>query len=119
MKQIERGDIVYVDLGQHSNSSIQSGFRPCVVVGGYPTSPVVNICPLTSRLSKKNIPVHVTLEKKDVSGFLEKTSIVLVEQITTMDKRRIVSKTGHIPEDSEVMNLIDAALKRQVICNKG
>ena len=37
MKQIERGDIVYVDLGQHSNSSIQSGFRPCVVVGGYPT----------------------------------------------------------------------------------
>lgn len=61
----------------------------------------------------------MTLEKKDVSGFLEKTSIVLVEQITTMDKRKIVSKTGHIPKDSEAMNLIDAALKRQVICNKG
>ena len=114
MKQLLRGDIIYVDLGQHVHSSVQSGLRPCLVVSSYPTSTVANVCPFTTKMGKRHIPVHVRVEPADVQGYLEKPSLLLAEQITTIDKNRVISKIGHIPEDSEVMERIDAAIMRQL-----
>ncbi len=114
MKQLVRGDVVYVDLGQHVHSSVQSGMRPCLVISSYPSSTVANVCPFTAKLDKKHIPVHVKITPDDVKGYLEKTSLLLVEQITTIDKRKIISKVGHIPEESEIMTQVDAAITRQL-----
>lgn len=114
MKQLVRGDVVYVDLGQHVHSSVQSGMRPCLVISSYPSSTVANVCPFTAKLDKKHIPVHVRINPADVKGYLEKTSLLLVEQITTIDKRKVISKVGHIPEESEIMTQVDAAIARQL-----
>lgn len=114
MKQLVRGDVVYVDLGQHVHSSVQSGMRPCLVISSYPSSTVANVCPFTAKLDKKHIPVHVKINPADVKGYLEKTSLLLVEQITTIDKRKIISKVGHIPVESEIMTQVDAAITRQL-----
>lgn len=114
MKQLVRGDVVYVDLGQHVHSSVQSGMRPCLIISSYPSSTVANVCPFTAKLDKKHIPVHVKVNPTDVRGYLEKTSLLLVEQITTIDKRKIISKVGHISEESEVMAQVDAAITRQL-----
>lgn len=114
MKQLMRGDVVYVDLGQYVHSSVQSGMRPCLVISSYPSSAVANGCPFTAKLDKKYIPVHVKVNPTDVRGHLEKTSLLLVEQITTIDKRKIVSKVGHIQEESEIMERVDAAIARQL-----
>ncbi len=116
MKQLLRGDVIYIDLGQHVHSSVQSGMRPCLVISSYQFSTVANVCPFTGKLDKKHIPVHVKIEPSDVKGYLEKTSILLVEQITTIDKHKIISKVGHIPEDSEIMEKVDAAIIRQLCC---
>lgn len=117
MKQIVRGDVVYVDLGQHSRSSVQSGMRPCVVVSNNKNNQyakVLSVCPCTTRISKKYVPTHVQIEPQDVQGYFEKTSILLAEQIATVDKRKVISKVGHIPEGSEVMLRIDAAVQLQL-----
>lgn len=68
MKKLERGDIIYIDLGNKAKSSVQSGLRPCLVIGTYPTSPVATVAPLTSKMEKTNIPVHVDVTPNDVMG---------------------------------------------------
>lgn len=113
MKALNRGDLIYVDLGNHAYSCIQSGIRPCLVLAAYPNSMVASVCPLTTKLGKKYILVHVNVNPEDVNGFLEKPSLLLMEQITTIDRRRIISKTGHIPKESEVMVKVDQAIKKQ------
>lgn len=119
MKQLVRGDVVYVDLGQHVHSSVQSGMRPCLVISSYPSSTVANVCPFIAKLDKKHIPVHVKINPTDVKGYLEKTSLLLVEQITTIDKRKVISKVGHISEESEIMAQVDAAITRQLCLSGG
>ena len=117
MKQIVRGDVIYVDLGQHPKSSVQSGMRPCVVVSNNRNNQyakVLSECPCTARVSKKYVPTHVRIEPEEVKGYFEKTSVLLAEQIVTVDKRKVISKTGHIPEDSELMEKIDAAVRLQL-----
>ena len=117
MKQIVRGDVIYVDLGQHPKSSVQSGMRPCVVVSNNRNNQyakVRSVCPCTARVSKKYVPTHVRIEPEEVKGYFEKTSVLLAEQIVTVDKRKVISKTGHIPEDSKVMEKIDAAVRLQL-----
>ena len=118
MKELNRGDIIYVDLGQHMHSCVQSGVRPCVVIGIYPSSPVANVCPLTSRMDKKGKPVHVKVNKENVCGYIEKPSLILIEQTVSIDRRKIISKIGHIPEDSEVMELVDEAIVRQMLSER-
>ena len=115
--RIVRGDIIYIDLGQHAKSSVQSGMRPCVVVSNDKAnreSKVINVCPLTSRQTKKNIPTHVAVAPEDVKGYLESTSTLLAEQITTVDKCRVISKVGHIEAESELMDKISQAVSRQL-----
>ena len=116
MKAIKRGAIVYVDLGVYPQSNVQSGIRPCVVVSNNKSnkcSKVLSVCPCTAKTSKKNIPTHIGLKKSQVNGRFEKDSIVLVEQITTVDKRKLISVMGYISSESGVMDMIDEALRLQ------
>ena len=115
MNNIKRGDVIYVDLGQHANSSIQSGMRPCVVLSNnksnrYSTN--LCVCPFSGKL--KDNPVHVKVKPSDVQGYFLKESDCLAEQIVTIDKKQVVSKVGHIPEDSEIMRKINQAVCMQL-----
>lgn len=116
MKEIMRGDIVYVNLGQHPKSSVQSGVRPCIVVSNdrnNKCSTVVNVCPFSSKQDKRFIPVHVQVVPGDVDGFLETVSVCMPEQIVTVDKNKIISKTGHVDSSSEIMKQLEKAIMRQ------
>lgn len=117
MKQIIRGDVIYVDLGQHPKTSIQSGVRPCVVVSNNKNnkfSKNINICPCTTKVDKKQIPTHILVNPSDVKGYFEKRSVIMIEQITVVGKKAVISKVGHIPNTSELMKKINKALKKQL-----
>lgn len=121
MKEIRRGDIVYVDLGQHPHSAVMSGTRPCVVVSNNKAnrcSNVLNVCPLVGKVPKKQNPVHVEINREDVSGYLAKRSVICVEQAVPIDKRKVISKTGHV-SNGEVLEQIEEALALQFgLCNR-
>ncbi len=114
MMKLLRGDIIYVDLGQHPKSSVQSGVRPCLVLNSYYASTVANVCPFTGKLDKKPMPTHVKVEPSDVKGYFEKPSILLLEQITTIDKNKIISKVGFLPRESDVYKEINVALEKML-----
>ena len=98
MEEINKGDIFYVDLGKHNKSSIQSGIRPVLIVSNNMCnkySPTIIVAPLTSKLKRKDLPVHIELTK-DSKNNLELNSVVLLEQLTTIDKKQILHKIGEI-----------------------
>ena len=120
MGRFQRGDLIYVNLGYKDNRSVQQGERPCVVVSNNinnNVSPVLLVCPCTSRMSKKQNPVHVTMEKEDVKGFLPKRSIILVEQLISIDKKQILKKMGHVTSE-KVMKELNGALIKQLQLDK-
>lgn len=122
MRRIMRGDIVYIDLGQHSKSSVQSGMRPCVVLSNNKNnqySSILNVCPFTSKLDKKYIPVHVLITPDNVKGYLRMKAVFLGEQIVTVDRRKVISKVGHIDSDSELMKSLETAIKKQLGMDEG
>ena len=97
--EITRGTIVMVDLPL-GNSSVQGGTRPAVVISndkGNKFSPVLIVIPLTSRLDKKYMPTHHTIEPSMVNG-LTKTSIALAEQIITIGKDAVRNVIGSLEE---------------------
>lgn len=96
--KIELGDIFYAVLSP-SIGSEQSGFRPVLIIQnnkGNKYSPTTIVVPITSKVEKKDLPTHVRL--KTTKG-LKKESIALVEQIRTLDKKRIFSKITEISKD--------------------
>lgn len=106
--EINRGDIFYADLSPVVGSE-QGGVRPVLVVQndvGNKYSPTVIIAAITSRLSKAKLPTHIELSR-DVFQ-LPKDSVVLLEQIRTLDKRRLQEKLGSI--DSLTMQKVDVAI---------
>ncbi len=102
-----RGDIFIANLNPVKGSE-QGGKRPVVIIQndkGNSHSPTVIVAPITSRHYKKKLqPTHVLLD----SPVLEKKSQVLVEQIKTIDKSRLISKIGQVSK--EKMQEIDVAL---------
>ena len=103
----KRGDLVYVNLSPVMGSE-QDGIRPAVIIQndiGNKFSPTIIILPITSR-NKKLLPTHISIN--DISG-LPKKSVVLVEQIRTIDKKRIIKKIGKI--NRILLNQINEALK--------
>ena len=97
--EITRGTIVMVDLPL-GNGSVQGGTRPAVVISndkGNKFSPVLIVIPLTSRLDKKYMPTHHTIEPSMVNG-LTKTSIALAEQIITIGKDAVRNIVGTLEE---------------------
>lgn len=117
MKEIKRGAVIYVDLGIHPKSSVQSGIRPCVVVSNNKNNrcaKVLSVCPCTTKIGKKKIPTHIELSRESVKGRFEKDSIILIEQITTVDKGKIISVMGYVSTESDVMNQVDKAIRLQL-----
>lgn len=105
---IRRGDIYYADLSPVVGSE-QGGIRPVLIVQnniGNRFSPTVIAAAITSRQSKANLPTHIPLNS-GTSG-LAKDSVVLLEQVRTIDKRRLKEKMGAI--DQSAMNAVDNAI---------
>ncbi len=105
---IRRGDIYYADLSPVIGSE-QGGVRPVLIVQnnvGNRFSPTVIAAAITSQQSKANLPTHIPLNA-DTSG-LAKNSVVLLEQVRTIDKKRLKEKMGSI--DESVMNDINNAI---------
>lgn len=110
INQINRGDIVYVELDGAVGSE-QKGYRPVVIVQndiGNKYSPTTIIVPLTKRINRKNkLPTHLDLIS---SNCIKYDSTILTEQIRTIDKSRIKEKVGHI-ESEYVMQLLDEKME--------
>lgn len=105
---INRGEIYYADLSPVVGSE-QGGLRPVLVVQnnvGNKYSPTVIIAAITSQLSKAKLPTHIELSKEKYS--LPKDSVVLLEQIRTLDKRRLKDRLGEV--DNLTMHKVDVAL---------
>ncbi|MDO5123389.1 MAG: type II toxin-antitoxin system PemK/MazF family toxin [Eubacteriales bacterium] len=105
---IKRGDIYYADLSPVVGSE-QGGVRPVLIVQnnmGNKYSPTVIAAAITSQQSKANIPTHITIES--AVGGLTKNSVVLLEQVRTIDKQRLKEKMGTI--NSNTMSRIDEAI---------
>ncbi len=105
---IRRGDIYYADLSPVIGSE-QGGLRPVLIVQndvGNKYSPTVIAAAITSRMSKAKLPTHIDIYAKDAG--LAKDSVVLLEQIRTIDKKRLKEKMGHL--DDTAMNDVNNAI---------
>lgn len=104
---IKRGDIYYADLSPVVGSE-QGGVRPVLIIQndvGNKYSPTVIAAAITSKINKAKMPTHIELAAKAYG--LSKDSVVLLEQIRTIDKRRLREKIGHLDED-KMTNVNDA-----------
>ncbi len=106
---VKRGDIYYANLSPVVGSE-QGGHRPVLVVQndvGNKYSPTVIVVAITSQISKAKLPTHVEISAKQCN--LEKDSVILFEQLRTIDKRRLKEKVTHLGE--EMMSGVDEALR--------
>lgn len=95
---VKRGELYYADLSPVVGSE-QGGIRPILVVQndiGNKYSPTIIAAAITSKLGKAKLPTHIELSAK-VYG-LEKDSVVLLEQIRTLDKKRLRAKIGELED---------------------
>ena len=105
---IKRGEMYYADLSPVVGSE-QGGVRPVLVVQndvGNKYSPTIIAAAITSQINKAKLPTHIELNA-DVFG-LQKDSVVLLEQIRTIDKMRLKERIGEVPMD--LMDKINKAL---------
>ena len=106
---VRRGDIYYADLSPVVGSE-QGGVRPVLIVQndvGNRFSPTVIAAAITSQTDKAKLPTHIQLQSN--GNGLSKDSIVLLEQIRTLDKRRLNEHMGRLDEQS--MSRVDTALQ--------
>ena len=114
---IRRGDIYYADLRPVVGSE-QGGVRPVLIIQndvGNRYSPTVIAAAITSQKEKAKLPTHIELDSKHCG--LTKDSVVLLEQIRTIDKRRLREKMGSIDADS--MSQVNKALSISFGLGKG
>ncbi len=105
---IKRGELYYADLSPVVGSE-QGGVRPVLVVQndvGNKFSPTVIAAAVTSKINKAKLPTHIELPS-NVYG-LNKDSVILLEQIRTLDKRRLKERIGELPSDT--MDKVDRAI---------
>jgi len=97
---IKRGDIYYADLSPVIGSE-QGGLRPVLIIQndiGNRYSPTVIAAAITSKMSKAKLPTHIDIHAERVG--LSKDSVILLEQIRTLVKRRLKEKIGHLDDSS-------------------
>ena len=105
---IKRGEIYYADLSPVVGSA-QGGVRPVLIVQndiGNRHSPTVIAAAITSQREKAKLPTHISLDA--VNCGLAKDSVVLLEQVRTLDKKRLKERMGEL--DSNDMHRVDGAL---------
>ena len=106
---IKRGDMFYADLSPVVGSE-QGGIRPVLIIQndlGNKYSPTVIAAAITSQTNKNKLPTHIEINA-NTEG-LKSNSVILTEQIRTIDKSRLKEKIGHI-DDINIMNKINNAL---------
>ena len=106
---IKRGDIYFADLSPVIGSE-QGGVRPVLVIQndvGNKYSPTVIATAITSQINKAKMPTHIELDANEYG--LSKDSVVLAEQIRTIDKKRLKEKIGHL--DDNLMDKVNEALE--------
>lgn len=106
---IRRGDIFYADLRPVVGSE-QGGVRPVLIIQndvGNRHSPTVICAAITSQMNKAKLPTHVELDSQKYD--LVKDSVVLLEQLRTIDKKRLKDKVCHL--DNQILVKIDKALE--------
>lgn len=105
---VKRGDIFYADLSPVIGSE-QGGTRPVLVVQndvGNKFSPTVIVAAITSQINKAKLPTHIEISARDVG--LLKDSVILLEQVRTIDKKRLREKIGTLGD--ELLLRVDEAL---------
>ena len=105
---VKRGDIYFADLSPVVGSE-QGGMRPVLIVQndtGNRHSPTVIAAAITSQLGKARLPTHIYLSGPSVG--LIRDSVILLEQIRTLDKSRLRERMGHL--DDSAMSAVDSAL---------
>lgn len=106
---VKRGDVYFADLSPVVGSE-QGGVRPVLVIQndiGNRFSPTVIVAAITAQIQKAKLPTHVEIDAKRY-GF-ERDSVILLEQIRTIDKQRLTDKITHL--DEEMMEKVDEALQ--------
>ena len=109
---IKRGEIYYADLSPVVGSE-QGGIRPVLIIQndvGNRYSPTVIAAAITSQRDKTKLPTHISVEATDCG--LAKDSIILLEQVRTIDKKRLKEKMGcveHLRTEANVLALIASA----------
>ena len=106
---IKRGDMFYADLSPVVGSE-QGGVRPVLIIQndtGNKYSPTVIAAAITSQIGKNKLPTHIEIESNDVG--LKSDSVVLTEQIRTIDKSRLKERIGHI-DDEKIIDKVNSAL---------
>lgn len=109
---VKRGDVFFADLSPVVGSE-QGGLRPVLVIQndiGNRFSPTVIIAAITAQIQKAKLPTHVEIDA-EIHGF-DRDSVVLLEQIRTIDKQRLTDKITHL--DEETMRKVDDALQISV-----
>ena len=104
---VKRGDIYYADLSPVVGSE-QGGLRPVLIIQndvGNRYSPTVIAAAITSRMGKAKLPTHIDVVGTEAG--LAKDSVILLEQIRTIDKKRLKEKMGHLDENT-MQNVNDA-----------
>ncbi len=105
---IKRGELYYADLSPVVGSE-QGGIRPILVVQndtGNKYSPTIIAAAVTSKLNKAKLPTHIELSAREFG--LQKDSVILLEQIRTLDKRRLKDRIGALPPTT--MKRVNVAL---------
>ena len=106
---VKRGDIYYADLSPVVGSE-QGGIRPVLIIQndvGNRHSPTVICAAITSKMNKAKLPTHIEI---DASAYgIEKDSVILLEQLRTIDKRRLKDKVCHL--DSAMLDKVNHALE--------
>ena len=105
---VKRGDIYYADLSPVIGSE-QGGIRPVLIIQndvGNKYSPTVIAAAITSQINKAKMPTHIELSASEYG--LYKDSVILLEQIRTIDKKRLREKVAHL--DKKLMKMVDEAL---------
>lgn len=105
---MRRGDIYYADLRPVIGSE-QGGIRPVLIVQndvGNKHSPTIICAAITSRMNKAKLPTHIELSTEKYN--MDKDSVVLLEQLRTIDKKRLKDKVCHL--DAQIMQKVNRAL---------
>lgn len=108
MNNIKRGDIYYADLSPVVGSE-QGGLRPVLIIQndvGNRYSPTVIAAAITSRMGKTRLPTHIDIYAARAG--LAKDSVILLEQVRTLDKRRLRERMGHL--DESIMERVNTAI---------
>ena len=107
--KMKRGDVYYADLRPVIGSE-QGGIRPVLIIQndvGNKHSPTVICAAITSKMNKAKLPTHVELDCKKCE--IIKDSVILLEQLRTIDKRRLKDKVCHL--DNDILLKVDKALE--------